>query len=257
MCRFPNPRNKRADPAAGAITSFLDPKGRLMNLLLRPVRSSLGSKYVMAVTGLVLLLFVLAHMLGNLQIFLGKQALNDYAHHLEELPTLLWTARVVLLVVFSIHIVMGIRLWLLNRRARPVRYVVEDSVQASWASRHMLLTGLVILAFVIYHLLHFTFGLIDPTHSKYILRTEDGLHDVAAMVVSGFSIWWISLSYVVAQIVLGAHLWHGAGSWLQTLGWNNRRWRRVIQHAGETVAVLIVVGNCSMPLAILAGWTPH
>ena len=247
-----------------------DPKGWLMNLLLRPVRSSLGSKYVMAVTGLVLLLFVIGHMAGNLQIFLGKQALNDYAHHLEELPMLLWTVRVVLLVVFVVHIVMGIRLWRLNRRARPVGYIVEDSVQASWASRHMLLTGLVILAFVIYHLLHFTFGVTDPGHFKknttkvpevqYNLpEVKDPAlqeYDTAAMVVDGFKQWPISLLYVVSQVVLGFHLWHGAGSWLQSLGLNNRRWRRIIHGAGATVAVLIVVGNCSIPLAILAGWTP-
>ncbi len=119
-----------------------------MNLLLRPVRSSLGAKYVMAVTGLALIGFVIVHMLGNLQIFLGKQALNDYAHHLEELPSLLWTARIVLLALFIIHILFGLRLWLHNRTARPVGYYMYDPAQASWASRHMLLTGLVILAFV-------------------------------------------------------------------------------------------------------------
>src|SRR5271169_3809260 len=94
-----------------------DPKGRLMNLLLRPVRSSLGSKYVMAVTGLGLIGFVIAHMLGNLQIFLGKQALNDYARHLEEIPTILWSARVGLLAIFVIHILFGLRLWRHNRAA--------------------------------------------------------------------------------------------------------------------------------------------
>ncbi len=235
-----------------------------MNLLLRPVRSSLGSKYVMAVTGLVLLLFVIGHMAGNLQIFLGKQALNDYAHHLEELPMLLWTVRVVLLVVFVVHILMGIRLWRLNRRARPIGYYRDDTVQASWASRHMLLTGLVILAFVIYHLMHFTFGVVDPEHHKWVLSRYTGPEpgaqpewDVAAMVVLSFQVWWISLSYVVAQIFLGLHLWHGAGSWLQSLGLNNRRCQRVIHGVGAAVAVLIVVGNCAIPLAILAGWTPH
>ena len=237
-----------------------------MNLLLRPVRSSVGSKYVMAVTGLVLLLFVIGHMAGNLQIFLGKQALNDYAHHLEELPALLWTVRVVLLVVFVLHIVMGIRLWLLNRQARPVGYYVYDTVQASWASRNMLLTGLVILAFVIYHLLHFTFGVTDPTHFKRNLAdvpmyqpADPALqpeYNTAAMVVGGFAQWPVSVAYIAAQIVLGFHLWHGAGSWLQSLGLNNRRWQPVVHGVGAAVAVLIVVGNCSIPLAILANWRP-
>ena len=228
------------------------------------VRSSLGSKYVMAVTGLVLLLFVIGHMAGNLQIFLGKDALNGYAHHLEELPMLLWTARVVLLVVFVLHIFMGVRLWRLNRRARPIRYAVDDTVQASWASRHMLLTGLVILAFVIYHLLHFTLGVTDPTHFKRdvpMYRPIDPAlqpqYDVAAMVVGGFAQWPVSLGYAIAQVILGFHLWHGAGSWLQSLGFNNRRWQRVIHGVGAAVAVLIVVGNCAIPLAILAGWRPQ
>jgi len=241
-----------------------------MNLLLRPAPSSLASKYVMAVTGLVLLLFVIGHMAGNLQIFLGKQALNDYAHHLEELPMLLWTARVVLLVLFVLHIVMGVRLWILNRRARPVGYFYNDTVRASWASRNMLLTGLVILVFVIYHLLHFTFGVTDPAHFKkntdqvkfYTPEPKDPAlrpeYDVAAMVVGGFEQWPVSLVYIVAQVFLGLHLWHGAGSWMQSLGLNNRRWQRVIHGVGSTVAVLIVVGNCSIPMAILlTPWRPN
>jgi succinate dehydrogenase / fumarate reductase cytochrome b subunit len=243
---------------------FLDPKGRLMNLLLRRVRSSLGSKYVMAVTGLGLIGFVIAHMLGNLQIFLGKQALNDYAHHLEEMPTLLWIARAGLLIIFIVHIVFGIGLWLSNRRARPSRYVYEDTVQASWASRHMLLTGLVILAFVIYHLLHFTFGVTDPRDYKYALDRyavpmDPALHpelDVAAMVVRGFEKPLVTIAYVVAMIFLGLHLWHGAGSWLQSLGLKNKRTMRLLDGLGAAVAVLIVVGNCAIPLAILLGWRP-
>ena len=234
-----------------------------MNLLLRPVRSSLGSKYVMAVTGLGLIGFVIAHMLGNLQIFLGRQALNDYAHHLEEIPTILWTARAGLLTIFVIHIIFGFRLWQYNRAARPVGYYVHDSVQASWASRHMLLTGLVILAFVIYHLLHFTFGVVDPEHHKWLLTQYKAAdpaatpeYDVTAMVVGSFAQWPISLSYVAAMVFLGLHLWHGAGSWLQSLGWNSKRWQRLIDCLSVAVAVAIVVGNCSIPLAILCGWRP-
>ncbi|HBI43143.1 MAG TPA: succinate:quinone oxidoreductase [Planctomycetales bacterium] len=235
-----------------------------MNSLLWPVRSTLASKYVMAVTGAGLMGFVIVHMLGNLQIFLGRQALNDYAHHLEEVPTLLWIARAGLLTIFIVHIVFGLRLWTLSRRARPVRYVYEDTVQASWASRHMLLTGLVILAFVIYHLLHFTFGLTDPKDYKYALDRyavpmDPALHpelDVAEMVVRGFEKPLVSIAYVVAMIVLGLHLWHGAGSWLQSLGLKNKRTMLLIDGLGAAVAVLIVIGNCAIPLAILAGWRP-
>src|SRR3954451_9144890 len=137
-----------------------------MNLLLRPVRTSVGSKYVMALTGLGLIAFVLAHMAGNLLIFAGKAALNNYAHALESNPGLLWSARLGLLAIFLIHVVLGIRLTRQNMDARPVDYVYPDTVQASFASRHMLFTGLLILAFVLYHLLHFTFGVTDPGHFK-------------------------------------------------------------------------------------------
>jgi succinate dehydrogenase / fumarate reductase cytochrome b subunit len=225
-----------------------------MNLLLRPVRTSVGSKFVMALTGLVLIAFVLAHMAGNLLIFRGKEALNDYAHALATSPVLLWTARIGLLTVFVIHVVLGIRLTRQNMAARPVRYVHEDTVQASWASRHMLLTGLVILAFVIYHLLHFTFGVINPDDFKKPLQDPKAdYYDVAGMVVASFRQPLISWTYVVAQVFLGLHLWHGAGSWLQSLGLNRPNLQPYVHGFGLAVAVLVLVGNCSIPLAILYG----
>jgi succinate dehydrogenase / fumarate reductase cytochrome b subunit len=230
-----------------------------MNLLLRPVQSSVGSKYVMAVTGLVLIGFVLAHMAGNLFIFAGRGPLNDYAHALESKPALLWLARAVLLALFLLHIVLGVRLTWQNQAARPVRYVCEDTVRANWASRHMLLTGLVILAFVVYHLLHFTFGVTDPGHFKYRIPRDPatGYYDVAAMVVDGFRQPLVSLAYVVAQVFLGLHLWHGAASWFQSLGLNGPGCARFIQGLGPAVALIVVAGNCSIPLAILLGFRPY
>jgi succinate dehydrogenase / fumarate reductase cytochrome b subunit len=238
-----------------------------MNVLLRPLpRSSVGTKYVMAVTGLLLIGFVLAHMAGNLLIFAGKDALNGYGHALEEKPTLLWTARVILLVIFVLHIVLGIRLTRDNIRARPVRYVYEDTVQANWASRHMLLTGLVLLAFVIYHLLHFTIGVTDPSHFKrntaavpMYKPTDPALqpeYDVAEMVVGGFRQPLVTLAYVVAMVFLALHLWHGASSWFQSLGLNGRGYDKVINWVGPVLALIVLIGNCSIPLAILAGYVP-
>jgi succinate dehydrogenase / fumarate reductase cytochrome b subunit len=229
-----------------------------MNVLLRPVRTSVGSKYVMALTGLALILFVLVHMAGNLLVYRGKEALNGYAHALETSPVLIWTARIGLLTVFVVHIVLGIRLTRQNMTARPVKYVYEDTVQASWASRHMLMTGLVILAFVIYHLLHFTFGVTDPRDFKYALPDDpkSGYHDVAEMVVRGFAQWPVAIGYVVAQLILGLHLWHGAGSWFQSLGLNRPGLMPYVHGFGKAIAILVVVGNCSMPLVILAGWRP-
>jgi succinate dehydrogenase / fumarate reductase cytochrome b subunit len=234
-----------------------------MNVLLRPVRTSVGSKYVMALTGLFLILFVLGHMTGNLLIYRGRESLNSYAHALETSPVLLWTARSGLLLLFVVHILLGIRLTRQNRAARPVKYVFEDTVQASWASRHMLLTGLVILAFVIYHLLHFTFGVTDPAAFKtrlapYVVPDDPKAvyRDVAEMVVRGFEKWPVSLGYVVAQLILGLHLWHGAGSWLQSLGASRPGLMPYIHGLGKTIAIIVMVGNCSIPLAILSGWKP-
>ena len=132
-----------------------------MNRLSRLVLSSVGSKYVMALTGLGLMIFVIAHMIGNLLIYGGRDALNAYAHGLTEHPVLLWSARGGLLTIFVIHILFALRTWQENESARPIAYVRKDHVEANWASRHMMLTGVVILLFVIYHLLHFTFGVID------------------------------------------------------------------------------------------------
>jgi succinate dehydrogenase / fumarate reductase cytochrome b subunit len=212
----------------------------------------------MALTGLVLIGFVLGHMGGNLLIYRGREALNSYAHALETSPILLWIARIFLLIVFVTHILLGIRLTRQNWMARPIKYVYEDTVQASWASRHMLLTGLVILAFVIYHLLHFTFGVTDPRNFKFTLPADPatGYHDVAEMVVLGFAQWPVTLAYVVAQIFLALHLWHGAASWLQSLGLNRPDLRKPIDAVGAAIALIVLVGNCSIPLAILAGWQP-
>jgi succinate dehydrogenase / fumarate reductase cytochrome b subunit len=229
-----------------------------MNLLLRPVRSSVGTKYVMAITGLGLMAFVVAHMGGNLLIYLGRDTINAYGHALESNPVLLWTARLSLLVFFLIHVTLGIRATLQDRAARPTPYVYEAAIQATWASRHMLLTGLVLLAFILYHLLHFTFGITDPSHFKYeIPLAARGYYDVASMVVGGFQQWPVSLGYLVAQVFLGLHLWHGAGSWFQHLGLNCRGCQKMIHRFAVGLASIVVVGNCSIPLAILLGWQPH
>ncbi len=259
-------------------------------MLLRPVRSSLGSKYVMAVTGLCLSIFVLVHMAGNLLVFAPGEALNDYADSLKHNPGLLWTARIILLALFLAHIIFGLRLSQTNSAARPVRYVYEDTVQASWASRHMLLTGLVLLAFVLYHLAHFTFGVLTPaqvydreTHqwvSKdylqleevYDTQTTNGCRatsfgreplrlpdlsrtrpDVRTMVISAFRSWWVSLSYIVAMVFLWLHLWHGISSLFQSLGISHLQYKGVVTALGPVVSTLVLIGNCSMPVCIWLG----
>ena len=225
-----------------------------MNRLSRLVLSSVGSKYVMALTGLGLMIFVIAHMSGNLLIYLGKDALNAYAHGLTEHPVLLWSARGGLLAIFLIHLFFALRTWQDNQSARPIGYFRKDRIQANWASRYMMLTGVVILLFVIYHLLHFTLGFVDPSNYKYELAPKEG--DVAGMVIAGFQQPLIVVIYILAQIFLGLHLWHGGSSWLQHLGLNGRGYDVVVNNLGAVVALVVVAGNCSIPLVILMGWTP-
>jgi succinate dehydrogenase / fumarate reductase cytochrome b subunit len=233
-----------------------------MNLLVRPVRSSVGGKFGMALTGLVLMGFVLGHMTGNLLIYGGKEALNDYAHALASRPLLLWPARIFLLTVFLLHIFLGVRSVRRDMAARPIGYVREKALYASWPARHMMLTGLVVLAFVIYHLLHFTFGVIDPSDFKTKLpewpspTDPKALPDVAGMVVRGFEQPLIALSYVFFQAFVVLHLWHGAGSWFQHLGLNRSGYDRYIRGFAVVVATVVLIGNCSIPLAILFGWRP-
>jgi succinate dehydrogenase / fumarate reductase cytochrome b subunit len=262
-------------------------EGMEMNLLLQPVRSSLASKYVMALTGLFLIGFVIAHMTGNLLIYAGRDALNSYAAALKYRPAILWTFRIVLMAVFLVHVYLGLRLTRQNMEARPVRYYHEATLQASWASRHMLLTGLVLLAFTLYHLSHFTFGIVAraevtgpggrPVTKNYLELSEgrrlgekdfepmpevdhshpppnlEVRHDVYAMVVSGFGNLWITLSYLVAMAFLGLHLWHGGTSWFQSLGINHPRWNPLIRAVGPILAVVVVAGNCSIPLSVWLG----
>jgi succinate dehydrogenase / fumarate reductase, cytochrome b subunit len=238
-----------------------------MNLLTLPLRTTLGAKYVMALTGFGLVCFVLAHMAGNLLIFAGPDALNGYAEGLKDKPALLWSARLGLLFIFLLHLFLAFRLWQLNTSARPVRYVREDTVQATWASQHMMLTGLVLLAFILFHLAHFTFGIItttevkDPRTGQLVQRSYLDLRDVHDpkrqdvynMVVAGFKVSWVTLLYVLAQIFLCVHLWHGGSSWFQSLGLNHPQYNPVLFRIGPVLAVLVLVGNCSIPLAVLCG----
>lgn len=259
-----------------------------MNLLSRLAGSSLGKKYLMAVTGLLLILFVLAHMTGNLLIYAGPDVLNSYAAGLKHRPALLWGARTGLALVFAVHIWLGLSLARQNRAARGVGYAREATLQASWASRNMVLTGLVLLAFVVYHLAHFTLGVVHEARTQsipggtYVLDTPknyldltevihpDGREfeatpgvdlrtlapstharqDVYSMVLAGFTNPWITLSYLVAMVFLGLHLWHGGSSFLQTLGLSSVGKKGFARSVGPVLAMIVMAGNCSIPLAV-------
>lgn len=222
-----------------------------MSVAIPLPRTTVGSKVVVALTGTGLLGFVIFHMLGNLQIFLGPDAINSYAHFLKSKPALLWTGRLGLLALFVLHVAVALNLRRRNAAARPIRYVYEHTEEASWASRSMVLTGLVILAFLLYHLAHFTLGWTNPDH--FHLRDALDRHDVYGMTVRGFQNPLISGLYVVAQVFLFLHLSHGAASILQTLGLNGPQYDTRIRLLGWVVALVILLGNVSMPLAVLVG----
>lgn len=223
-----------------------------MTWLLGFWRSSIGGKAVMAVTGLALFVFVVVHLLGNLQLLMEPAALNDYALALQSRPVLLWIARIGLLAAFVLHIVTGIRLARGNRTARPVAYAVEDTRAATFASRSMLFSGLSLLVFVVYHLLHFTFGVTNPEHFARMRAAHQG-HDVHAMVTASFAVPWIAIVYAAFQIVLFLHLSHGVQSLAQTLGIHHGRWTPWIRSLSVVLAALIAGGNALLALSVLTG----
>lgn len=217
--------------------------------------SSLGKKYIMAITGFLLFAFVIAHMLGNLQIFLGREAINRYGHFLRTTPELLWPARIALLIFVVLHIVAAIKLAAQNRAARPVGYGDYDVVAANYAARTMLLSGIIVFCFIIYHLLHFT---VQVREINFVGENFKGLHDakerhdVYAMMITGFSSPLVSFFYVLGAGLLCLHLSHGVGSMFQSLGLKNKYYARFIDRFARIASILIFLGYISIPLAVLA-----
>src|SRR5262245_53219575 len=243
------------------------PSGRGVISWVEPFfASSVGNKILVALTGSVLTVFVIAHMVGNLQVFAGPEKLNAYAQWLKDLGPLLWIIRIVLLTTFVLHIYLAMRLKRKARQARPVPYVHQQAIQASTASRTMLLTGLVILFFVLFHLAHFTFGWVkqvealDMPNGKMVMANyltivdSKGRHDVYSMVIAGYRDPVVSVFYIIAQLFLLLHLSHGVSSVFQTLGFNSPRFQPFIKGLGLAVALLVVVGNILIVVAVWYGW---
>lgn len=221
--------------------------------------TTIGSKIIVAITAICLTGFVVIHLIGNLKLLSGPEAINSYAKFLQDLGPLLWVARGTLLVMFILHVVLVIRLKSKSAAARPVPYAYPVTIQASAASRFMLMTGLVILVFLLFHLAHFTFGWIKPAvidgeEVNYLaLHDAKGRHDVYTMVVQGFKNPYISIFYLFAQAVLFWHLSHGISSVFQTLGLNAPRFQPVIKTVCWLLAFSILVGNCTIVLAVWTG----
>jgi succinate dehydrogenase / fumarate reductase cytochrome b subunit len=219
-----------------------------------------GSKFLVAVTGFLLTGFVVQHMIGNLKMFGGRDAMNSYAAFLKGLGPLLWVARIGLLLVFLAHILLAMKLKARSLAARPIAYQYQNTIQATAASRSMVMTGLVILVFTIYHIAHFTLGLtqnyekpgdfltkVDPTPADPLR------HDVYSMVIAGFTNPGVAITYIVAQVVLLVHLSHGVASVFQTLGLNTPRTQRLFKTLGWVVALTVFAGNLAIVVAVWTG----
>ena len=200
----------------------------------------------MAVTGFILFLFIIAHVIGNLQVFEGPAQINAYGRYLRAIPEILWAVRGVLILCVVLHIWASIALAVRKTEARPVGYAKRENVASSYASRTMYWSGPIILAFVIYHLLHLTAGVIQPGGS---FIEADVYHNI----VTGFRVWYVSAWYVFSMVLLGFHIRHGAWSMFQSIGFNHPRHTPILKKAALVIAILITAGYISIPVSVMAG----
>ena len=236
-----------------ATTEQASPKRRMPSLwVVEFYSSAVGKKYVMAITGIMLMGYVFAHMIGNLKLYMGAAEMDAYGEWLRELgypmlpeTVLLWMMRIGLLAAFVLHIHAAYSLTMANRRARPQAYQSkQDFIAADFAGRTMRWTGVIILLFVIFHILDLTTGQANP---------DFVYGDIHANVVASFSRPLVSVFYIVANLALGFHLYHGAWSLFQTMGWNNRRFNHWRRYFAIAFAVIVAGGNLTFPLAVMFG----
>jgi succinate dehydrogenase / fumarate reductase cytochrome b subunit len=217
--------------------------------------SIIGKKIVMAVSGAVLVLFILGHVAGNLKIFSGPEEIDAYSRFLREVGypefsygQLLWVVRSVLLIAVVLHITAAYQLTMINRRTRPVDYATKKNVETGLSALTMRWSGVLLAIFVVFHLMHFTLGVVGFQPGQFVHL------DVYENVVVGFAVWPIAVFYILAMAALCLHLNHGIWSAFQTLGWSNARNQRGLKIFSTIVAILVFLGFSSVPIAVLAGW---
>jgi succinate dehydrogenase / fumarate reductase cytochrome b subunit len=208
-------------------------------------RSLIGKKFIVAVTGFVGAVYVLAHMLGNLQVFLGPQTLNAYAVLLKSNHELLWGARLILLAAVTAHIVASYQLARISHRARRIRYELWRPAGSTYASRTMRWSGPVVGVFIVYHLLHLTTGTLHPD-----FRPGDVYHNV----ITGFHVWYVTLFYVFAMAALGLHLYHGTWSMFQSSGLDHPKYNRWMRKTATVLTTITILGFVLIPIAVLLGF---
>ena len=218
-------------------------------------RTSIGRKFLMSGASLILFVYIIGHLAGNLKIFLGEDSFNHYAEWLRVAGSplfpeqgVLWLARIVLLAALLVHVGAYVDLWLRKRRARSVRYKKYDPQVFSWTSRAMGWGGIAIFAFVIFHVLHLTTGHVEPD-AAYQFEYGNPYQNA----IAGFNVWWVTGFYIVGVIALGMHLYHGLWSAMQTFGVNNPKYNRYRRPTAGGIAILITLGYLSIPLGVMMG----
>ncbi|HEY3860372.1 MAG TPA: succinate dehydrogenase cytochrome b subunit [Verrucomicrobiae bacterium] len=228
----------------------------MTNLLRNLFCSSLGKKFLMAGSGAVMFLFVIGHLAGNLQIFLGREAINRYGDFLQANVELLWPVRIFLLATIVIHIWSASKLTLENRAARPQAYVQWSPTAANYASRTMMMSGIIVAIFIIYHLLHFT-AMVKAVNLRgedfHALFDSAKRHDIYQMMIDGFSQPVVAIFYVVGVGLLCLHLSHGLSAMFQSMGWKKRSYGTFLERGAKVVSLLIFLGYSSIPISILLG----
>ena len=218
--------------------------------------SSIGKKVIVALSGVVLVLFLVGHLTGNLLMYAGQDSMNDYAEFLHGMlhGAGVWIARASLLVALVLHVSSTLQLVRMNRAARGSEYAKKSTVQASISSRYMAVSGLTILSFIVFHILHFTVR-AGNDYDSLIQTMPDGStrHDVYSMVITGFQFWPTVLFYFIAMALLCSHLGHGVSSIFQTLGLSTDKSWPVIRKAGTAFAIIIFLGFVSIPIAVALG----
>lgn len=223
-----------------------------MSWLVAYVKSSIGKKTLMGITGIALVLFAFVHMAANLQVFIGPDAINSYGASLRQMPALLWAARGGLLLAVLLHIGMAVSLTSANRRARPVAYARKDYRTTGYAARTMAISGLIVFAFIAYHLAHYTLLVVDTSYKT--LTDPFGRHDVYSMVVKGFSSVPVSALYIISVGLLCMHLSHGIPSFFQSLGLRHPKYTPAVEAAGPVLAGILFLGFIAVPIGVMAGW---
>jgi len=215
-------------------------------------RSTILTKIVMAVSGIIWVGFALGHLSGHFLLFAGQESYNAYSQGLKDLGPLLWLARIVLIISFLIHTFSGIMLISRNKEARPIGYKKKKPILSTPQSRMMALSGIILFTFMVYHLAHYTFRIGLPNLS-YIMKDGREVYDVYTMVVDSFHNVFIAVVYVIFMMFLGLHLSHAISSIFQTLGLNHPNYNKLIQKLGPALAALITIGYIAIPVSVMLG----